>query len=75
MYVSKQLTRFPLTVVLAVGYSCFSGVACGCAGCDQLRAKSPEAKTYFEGIKDDFGDDYIELTDPVSLSQVCTRYA
>lgn len=53
---------------------CFSGVACGCPDCDQLRANSPEAKKYFQDIKDDFGDDYVELTDPASLSQVRTLY-
>ncbi|CAM9475934.1 unnamed protein product [Pylaiella littoralis] len=35
-----------------------------------LRAKSPEAKEYFKDIKDDFGDDFTELTEPASLSQL-----
>ena len=31
---------------------------------------SPEAREYFQAIKDEFGDDYLELTDAASLSKV-----
>ena len=35
-----------------------------------MRALSPEAREYFEAVKDDFGDDYTELTDAAQLSKV-----
>eukprot|EP00903_Cladosiphon_okamuranus_P009258 g8834.t1 len=35
-----------------------------------LRAMSAEARKYFQAIKDEFGDDYLERTDAASLSKL-----
>lgn len=47
----------------------FCALACT-AVCNQLRAMSAEAREYFQAIKDEFGDDYLQPTDASSLSKV-----
>ncbi|CAM9320873.1 unnamed protein product [Ectocarpus sp. 12 AP-2014] len=70
----KNLIASPKKEYNVVGYrwvlECIHQKAYKFPSMEHVRALSPEAREYFEAVKDDFGDDYTELTDAAQLSKL-----